>query len=153
MEVSKKKLQAYYEQAVAVSRQSPDEQTKVGALLIHGKTGAVISTGYNGFVRGGPDATLPKTRPNKHKYIIHAEINLLCNCARHGISTDDCFVYSTLSPCINCLRALYQSGIYVVYFKNKYRDFNENEEMKDLSLVLEKITDDHYKINVSPRSS
>jgi len=148
--VDSKKLNNYNDQARVISNQSPDEQTKVAALLIHGKTGAVLSSGYNGFVRGGPDHILPKTRPEKYDYVIHAETNLLFNCARHGISTDECFVYCTLSPCVNCLRALYQSGISVVYFKDAYRDFDKNIKMLDLHLMIEEIGD-FYGVHIKPR--
>jgi len=148
--VDSKKLNNYNDQARVISNQSPDEQTKVAALLIHGKTGAVLSSGYNGFVRGGPDHILPKTRPEKYDYVIHAETNLLFNCARHGISTDECFVYCTLSPCVNCLRALYQSGISVVYFKDAYRDFDKNIKMLDLHLMIEEIGN-FYGVHIKPR--
>lgn len=153
MEVNKKKLDAYHAQAVAVASQSPDEQTKVGCLLVNGSTGAVLGSGFNGFVRKAPDENLPKTRPDKYKYIIHAETNMVYNCARHGVPTDNCFVYCTLSPCVNCLRALYQSGISVVYFKDKYRDFDENVQMKDLYLRLEPSFDDYFKLYIYPRNS
>lgn len=151
MEVSRKKIDAYHAQALAVSTQSPDSQTQVGCILINSTTGAVLGSGFNGFVRSAPDDKLPTTRPDKYPYIIHAETNMVYNCARHGVPTDNCFVYCTLSPCVNCLRALYQSGISVVFFKDKYRDFNENVQMKDLFLKLEKVYDDYHKICIYPR--
>ena len=137
--MKEKKLDNYYKQALTVSELSPDAQTKVGAILIHGKTGAVLGSGYNGFIRGGPDNELPNTRPDKYPYIIHAESNLIANCARHGISTDECFIFCTLSPCINCIRLLYQSGIDTVFFKDTYADFNKNLQMKDVCFELSKI--------------
>ena len=150
MKVSKKKLDNYYKQALAVSELSPDEETKVGSLLIHGKTGAVIGSGYNGFVRGALDEKLPKTRPDKYEYVIHSETNLIYNCTRHGISTDECFIFCTLSPCINCLRALYQCGITVVFFKTPYRDFDKNRQMRDLHILVSEV-DDYYVIKLEPR--
>lgn len=161
MEITIKKLNSYHNRALAVAADSPDEQTKVGALLIHSTSGAVIGSGYNGFIRKGPDQDLPKTRPDKYKYIIHAETNLLYNCCRHGIVTEKCFVYCTLSPCVNCLRALYQAGIKEVYFKEKYRDFEENCNMKDLDLNVTPLfdgpvkgletTDEFYKLIIGPK--
>lgn len=130
------KILNYHKQAATIAEMSPDAETQVGALLIHSKTGAVISQGFNGFVRKAPDHKLPKTRPDKYIYMVHAETNLIYNCARHGISTDECFVYSTLSPCINCCRALYQCGIKTVIFKDKYRDFDKQSEMQDLTWTL-----------------
>ncbi len=130
------KILNYAKQAEVVAESSPDEQTKVGALLINSKTGAVLGSGYNGFIRGAPDDKLPKTRPDKYPYMVHAETNLIYNCARHGISTDECWVYCTLSPCVNCLRCLYQCGITVVVFKEKYRDFDTQAAMMDMKWDL-----------------
>lgn len=145
-----KKLDNYYKQALAVADLSPDEETKVGALIINSNTGAVIGSGFNGFVRKAQDEKLPKTRPDKYPYMVHAETNLIYNCARHGISTDGCFVFCTLSPCINCCRALYQSGISLVFFKDKYRDFDTQLKMLDLKLDITMVHD-YYMMNIVPR--
>lgn len=134
MRISEKKLKNYYKQALAVAELSKDAQTQVGALLINGKTGAVLGSGYNGFIRGADDSKLPNIRPDKYPYMVHAEVNLLCNCARHGISTDDCFVFCTLSPCINCMRWMYQAGISTIFIKDVYADFDKNLQMKDIKI-------------------
>ncbi len=148
--MKRRKLEAYYARVDVIAANSPDKQTKVGAILIHGKTGAVISEGYNGFIRGAPDKHLPDTRPEKYKYMIHAETNLLCNAVRHGVSTDGCVVFCTISPCIHCLRMLYQAGIRVVYFKERYKDFDECADMGDLKISSYKEHGFH-KISLSPR--
>lgn len=134
-----KKIQNYHKQACVIAELSPDAETQVGALLIHTLTGAVLSSGYNGFLRGAPDQLLPKTRPDKHNFILHAEKNLIYNCARHGISMSDCYVFCTLSPCMDCLRALYQSGITRVVFKDEYRDFSRESQILDLGWQLLKL--------------
>ena len=144
------KLENFFKRAYVVSELSPDEQTKVGALLVNEETKAVISSGYNGFIRGAHDENLPKTRPEKYSYMIHAEANLLYNCAMHGISTNKCVVICTLSPCVNCLRSLYQCNIKTVYFKEKYRDFDKNINMLDLKIKIEE-NYGIYRINLSPR--
>ena len=145
-----KKILNYHKQALAIAENSPDAETQVAALLIHAKTGAVISQGFNGFVRKAPDHALPRTRPDKYQYMVHAETNLIYNCARHGISTDECFVYCTLSPCVNCCRALYQCGITTVVFKDKYRDFDKQAEMLDLTWTLTSIGE-FTKMELKPR--
>ena len=133
------KLDSYYRRAKVVSEDSPDQQTQVGSILINKKSGAVIASGYNGFIRGADDDNLPKVRPHKHKYIVHSEQNLIYNCARHGISTDDCAIFVTISPCQNCTRALYQCGITTVYFKNKYKDFDDQINLGDLIVDIKEI--------------
>lgn len=134
--IDPKKLKYYYERALATSRLSPDPATKVGALLIHPESGAVIAEGYNGFIRGAPDKELPTTRPEKYDYIVHAETNLVCNAVRHGISTDKCVVFCTLSPCVKCMRFLYQAGIKTIYFKDFYSDFQQCSSMLDLLIKI-----------------
>ena len=134
-----KKILNYHKQSAVIAELSPDTETQVGAVLVNSKTGAVLSSGFNGFVRKAPDQNLPKTRPDKYQYMVHAEANLIYNCARHGISTDECFVYCTLSPCANCCRAIYQCGITTVVFKDKYRDFDTQAKMLDLTWTLTSI--------------
>lgn len=126
------KIKNYHKQASVIAELSHDLETQVGAILINSKTGAVISSGYNGFIREASDEKLPKTRPDKYEYMVHAETNLIYNCARHGISMSDCFVYCTLSPCMSCLRALYQSGIKRIIFKDRYKDFHDESLVLDL---------------------
>ena len=128
------KLQNYMDIATTVAQRSHDAETKVGALLINNKSGAIIATGYNGFIKGAIDSMLPNTRPEKYEYILHAEMNLLTNCARHGISMDDCFLVCTLSPCKLCMRLMINSGVERVICKDLYRDFAEILNMKDVGV-------------------
>lgn len=139
MTLTEKKLASYHAQALAVAMLSPDPSTQVGALLIHGESGAVIAQGYNGFIRGAPDSEIPTTRPEKYDYIIHAETNLLCNAVRHGISTNNCVLYCTISPCVKCMRMLYQAGISDIYVNGFYSDFEQCSSMKDLTLTVTKL--------------
>lgn len=140
------KLQNYMRQAKVVSENSPDAQRKVGALLIRVDGGEVIAQGYNGFVRK-TSADLPTTRPEKYKYMIHAEENIILNCARNGIRTEGCFVVCTLSPCSNCMRRMFNAGISIIYFRDKYKDFESQLEMKDLEINLTEVGD-YYKIEL-----
>lgn len=134
--ITEKKLNSYHRRALAIASDSPDPSTQVAALLIKPESGAVICDGFNGFVRGAQDELIPKTRPEKYDYIIHAETNLLCNAVRHGISTNNCIVYCTISPCIKCMRMLYQAGITQIYVKGFYSDFDKCSTMIDLSLSV-----------------
>lgn len=148
--ITEKKLKYYHTRAIATASASPDPSTKVGALLIHGESGAVIAEGYNGFVRGAEDDKLPTTRPEKYDYIIHAETNLLCNAVRHGISTSKCAMFCTISPCIKCMRMLYQAGITEVYVKGFYGDFEQSASMLDLSLSVT-TQGEFSKIEIKPK--
>ncbi len=133
------KLNHYFNIADSCAQMSHDKQTKVGSLLVKKDKGTILVSAYNGFVRQAPDDSLPTTRPEKYKYIIHSEVNLICNAASNGVNTSDCFVVCTLSPCINCLRVLWQASIDTIYFRDTYHDFNENINMEDLKVTLTKV--------------
>jgi dCMP deaminase len=129
--------------AEKISECSHDSETTVGAVLVKIDSGAIIATGFNGFVRGAPDDKLPNVRPDKYKFILHAEQNLICNCARHGISMENTFVVCLYTPCTLCMRLLWNSGIKTVVAKNKYRDFDSILKMEDLK-VIEDTTEEGF---------
>lgn len=143
------KILSYIRRAEVVADNSPDAETKVGSVLISKKTGSVISEGYNGFVRGANDDIIPKTRPEKYEYVIHAETNLICNAARNGVTTDDCFIVQTHSPCVHCARLLYQCGITTVYYKEFYRGTEEVKRLGDLELKYTAF-ENYTKIEIEP---
>ena len=128
------KVQNYMDIASEIAKRSHDAETQVGAILINNTSGAIIATGYNGFVRGADDAILPNTRPDKYEYIVHAEQNLICNSAKHGISMNNCSLVCTLSPCKLCMRMLLNCGITKVIAKDLYKDFSEILKMKDIKV-------------------
>lgn len=133
--------------AEQAAKRSHDAETQVGAVLVHKRTGAILATGFNGFVRGADDNLLPNTRPDKYPYMVHAEQNLIAHCARHGISMSDCYVYCTHSPCHICMRLLWQCGIEKIIVKELYRDFDTIKEMKDLDIKVTK--EDYYVLEYS----
>lgn len=135
------KYRAAMNMAKQAAELSHDSETQVGSILIKNRTGAIIASGYNGFVRGAPDDKLPTTRPGKYPYMQHSEQNLIYNCARLGISMDDCTIVCTHSPCSSCMRALWQCGITRVVCEIKYRDFDELQSMQDLSIRSSDIGD------------
>jgi dCMP deaminase len=132
--------------AIVIAQRSHDAETKVGAVLVNNSSFAVIATGFNGFIRSANDAILPNTRPAKYEYIVHAEQNLLCNTSRHGISTNDCSLICTLSPCKLCMRLLWNSGITKVICKDLYKDFDEIKKMQDIKVEANQEDDGFWHI-------
>ena len=59
-----------------------------------------------------------KTKPE----VLHAESNAIAKLARSHNSGVDADLFITHSPCINCAKLIYQSGIRRVYFGEHYRD-------------------------------
>lgn len=134
----------YMQIAEVCANRSHDAETKVGAVLVNNESGAIVATGYNGFVRGAPDDQLPNTRPDKYEYILHAEQNLIANCARHGFSMKNCTLYCTLSPCKLCMRMLLNCGITQVVAKELYKDFDDITRMKDVKVKAERSEEDGF---------
>ena len=148
-EVKEAKILNLIAMAEIAASASPDADTKVGSILVSQKTGSIVSTGFNGFARGVNDDAIPKTRPEKYQYVIHAESNLICNAARNGVTTDDCFIVQTHSPCVHCARLLYQCGITTVYYKEFYRGTEEVKRLGDLQLKYTAF-DKYTKIVIEP---
>jgi dCMP deaminase len=59
-----------------------------------------------------------KTKPE----VLHAESNALAKLAKSNESGDGADLFITHSPCIDCAKLIYQSGIRRVYFGTHYRD-------------------------------
>lgn len=92
-------------------------RAKVGAILV--KDNRIISTGYNGKPSGWNDEDC-SSECNGCKETIHAEINAIIFAAKNGMSTKDCILYVTHSPCQSCCLAIIQAGIKVVLFEELY---------------------------------
>ena len=96
---------------------------KVGALIV--KDDRIISIGYNGMPSGWDnnceleqeDGTL-KTKPE----VLHAETNAIAKLARSSESGLGSTLFVTHSPCLDCAKIIYQSGIKHVYYATDYRD-------------------------------
>lgn len=92
---------------------SKDPRTKIGAILV--KDNTVISEGYNGFPRGVQDLNKRYTsRKTKYNYVVHAEHNVILNCARNGISTLGTTLYTQGIPCKECAKAIIQTGVKLI---------------------------------------
>lgn len=99
--------------AFMVSQRSFDPNTKCGCVLVS-KDNRILSTGYNGPIKGYNDDEVPLDR-DKLYYMIHSEINALLsyNGSFEEIKNSKCYV--TIQPCHECVRALLQKGISDIY--------------------------------------
>lgn len=150
---NKDKVKKYLNVAYSVSQFSKDPSTKVGAVLVDHQTHTIVGTGYNGAIRNADDDIIPTIRPDKYSYFIHAEQNLIYNCAKNGIKTNDQILFSTHSPCEQCVRALYQAGIKTIYFSTFYPNKEEFLLVKRLLDVEVNLIDlgEFYSILLHPR--
>ncbi len=111
---------------VAATR-SHDAQTKVGCIIV--KDNRIIGTGYNGFPPGMPDDKLPNTRPEKYKWILHAEENALSHCTRSprgGVS------YTTGKPCLRCAKLMYAAGIKTFVCGNQHVHMMDDPDHEEI---------------------
>ena len=107
-------------------------RAKVGAILV--KDNRIISTGYNGKPSGWNDEAC-SGECDGCKETIHAEINAIIFAAKNGMSTKDCVLYITHSPCEHCCLAIIQAGIKVVYFEELYVSDSSNG-LKGIEMLL-----------------
>lgn len=97
--------------ALHIAEWSKDQSRKVGCVII-GPRNDVRATGFNGFPRGVDDDTTHRhKRPAKYAWTEHAERNAIYNAAAAGTVLAGCRVYVPWYPCIDCARAIVQSGI------------------------------------------
>ena len=110
--------------AEQVSLRSPDPNTKHGCVIVD-ENNRVLSTGYNGPVRGYPNKLVDYRRPDKYDWMIHAEDNavLFAKCDLQGSTA-----YITGHPCGQCFRRLAQAGVKrIVYGPRMSKCITTNE--------------------------
>ena len=94
-----------------VAKRSKDPSTKLGAVIV-GPDHEIRSTGYNCFPRGiNDDIAARRERPEKYKWVEHAERNAIYNAARMGAALKGCTIYVPWIPCTDCARGIIQVGI------------------------------------------
>lgn len=122
--------------AMLSAMRSKDPNTQVGACIVN-QDKKIVGTGYNGFPIGCSDDVLPWGRDGnplqtKYPFVCHAELNAILN----SISRDlhGCTLYVVMFPCNECAKAIIQSGIKeVIYRDNKYPD---SDSVKASTLML-----------------
>ena len=92
---------------------SIEKGRRVGAVIV-GPDNEVRSTGFNGLPRGVRDDLEERhSRVTGAKYIwsCHAEQNAIFNAARVGVALKGCTIYVPWFPCVECTKAIIQSGL------------------------------------------
>lgn len=132
--------------ADVVKIRSLDPKTQVGSVLVSMKDRRILSTGYNSIGAGLDDDKIIWTdREYVHSIVIHAEMNVLLYAKS---SFEDSILYTTLSPCVGCMKLLSASKIKKVIYKDEYKDIEVskklavffNIEMVKLSLDFDSTT-------------
>ena len=110
---------AYLKMALEWGELSYCKRRKVGALIV--KDNMIISDGYNGTPTGFENICEDDEGYTKW-YVLHAEANAIAKVSSSTQSTKGATLYITLSPCRECSKLIFQSGIKRVVYNKKYKD-------------------------------
>lgn len=91
---------------------SPDLSTQLGSVIMK-KSGVIAweTLSHNGFVNGWKPTPLDYERPRKYLLGEHAERRAIYKAAKLGIALDGCSLYCTWAACVDCARAIVESGL------------------------------------------
>lgn len=108
----------------------------VGAVIVRDRT--VLSTGYNGSVRGLPHCEdVGCVMEDGHCVTtVHAEANAILQAAKNGVSIEGGELYTTASPCWNCFKLIANVGILRIYYGEFYRDERSSKVAGEIGMEL-----------------
>ena len=118
----------------------------VGAIVV--KDDRIISIGYNGMPAGwdndcedtiqhSDDTVTLKSKPE----VLHAETNAIAKLAKSTESGDGAVLFVTHSPCLDCAKLIFQSGIRSVFYRNDYRSTDGTTFLERSGVTVEKLND------------
>jgi dCMP deaminase len=152
--IKEKYLGTYMKTARLFAEHSSAKRKQVGAVIV--KDDRIISIGYNGMPAGWDNTcedmfitqkelspgvfdmnkvTELKTKPE----VLHAESNAIAKLAKSSESGDGASMFITCSPCIECAKMIYQSGIKEVFYGEDYRDNSGIEFLNKCNVTVRKI--------------
>ena len=111
---------------------------QVGALIVKDKM--IISDGYNGTPTGFENVCEDEENNTKW-YVLHAEANAIMKVAASTQSCEGATLYITLSPCRECSKLIFQSGIKRLVYIVEYKDKTGIDFLKKSGLEIVHIPD------------
>lgn len=135
---------AYMKVAETFAGLSSARRLQVGAIVV--KDDRIISIGYNGMPSGWdnncenevtvrPKVLLLETKPE----VLHAETNAIAKLAKSTESGDGATLFVTHSPCLDCAKLVYQSGINSVFYRNAYRNEDGIQFLRKAGVTVEQV--------------
>lgn len=128
--------------AFTVAERATCDRQHCGCVIATDK-GVILSSGYNGAIAGAEHCnhecdcnanhyfdlgkpishsnSCPTNINNSCTKSVHAEANAIFFAARSGVKTEGAYMYCTTAPCLNCAKAIIQSGIKAIWYKDLYR--------------------------------
>ena len=128
---------AYLKMALEWGALSHCERKKVGAIIV--KDRMIISDGFNGTPTGFDNNCEDENGLTKW-YVLHAEANAILKVANSTNSCEGATLYLTLSPCKDCAKLIYQSGIARVVYIDAYKDDSGLRFLRKSGVKLTQLT-------------
>jgi dCMP deaminase len=142
--VKLKLKEAYMKTAETFAELSHARRLHVGAIVV--KDDRIISIGYNGMPAGwdndcedtiqhSDDTVTLKSKPE----VLHAETNAIAKLAKSTESGDGAVLFVTHSPCLDCAKLIFQSGIRSVFYRNSYRSTDGTTFLERSGVTVEQV--------------
>ena len=142
--MKEKFVNLYMDWARRAAELSHARRLHVGAVIV--KDDTVISYGYNGMPAGWdnecenifwkPDGSAELRTKSE---VLHAESNAIAKLAKSNNSGLGADLFVTHSPCIECAKLIYQSGIGRVWYRENYRDDSGIQFLEKSGVEVKKI--------------
>lgn len=125
---------AYLKMSMQWGQLSSCKRNKVGCLIV--KDNRIISDGYNGTPSGHDNCCEDENDVTKWS-VLHAETNAIAKLAKHGGSgAEGATLYIKLSPCRECSKLIYQSGIKKIIYFEVYRNTEGLDFLKECGVEI-----------------
>jgi len=131
--VKQQLIDAYMKTAETFAELSHARRLHVGAIVV--KDDRIISIGYNGMPAGwdnncedetvemysGYEGAIHRVKLKSKPEVLHAETNAIAKLAKSTETGADATMFITHSPCLDCSKLIFQSGITSVFYRDSYR--------------------------------
>jgi dCMP deaminase len=116
--------QLFMQIAHLTAQRSPCLSRQVGAVAV--QDNRIIATGYNGPPPKTPHCSICKRKTSGKDldicYALHAEQNLIIQCAIIGTSIKNAVIFITHKPCFTCLKMLKACDVKMIIYDADYPD-------------------------------
>jgi dCMP deaminase len=156
-----KHIRIRVEQCLSLSKASNCPRRKFGALLLDPSRNVILMDGYNGAPRGGGelcggevclrDSGNVESGTRMEVGCHHAEMNVICNAAANGVSTNGAWLFVNGSCCLMCAKHLHHAGIKkVIVIAGQYSTEEGMRYLKQYNVDVEYRDMDGNLINNHP---
>lgn len=127
--------------AARYAQDSDDPHTQNGAVLVPRSANCYVAVSANRFPKGVGRTPDRLARPEKYRYIEHAERGAVYAAARIGTPTDGGTLYCPWFACADCARAIICSGVREVVGHVLPRSLTPDRWLDDIALAESMLTE------------